>query len=52
MPSRLKWRLDPARGGLSHALADVGSHAHHLATYVTGDTVASVFADLGAAATG
>ncbi|MER2533683.1 MAG: Gfo/Idh/MocA family oxidoreductase [Rhizobiaceae bacterium] len=52
MPGRLKWRLDAARGGPSHVLLDIGSHAHQLATYVTGDRVASVLADVGAAVEG
>lgn len=52
MPSRLKWRLDPARGGASHALSDIGSHAHHLIRYITGEDVTDVFADLGAAVAG
>ena len=52
MPDRLKWRLDPTRGGISHVLADLGSHGHHLATYVTGSQVQAVLADLGAAVEG
>lgn len=49
MPARLRWRLDPERGGPSHALADIGSHLHHLVTYVTGLPAVGVLADLGAA---
>lgn len=52
MTSRLKWRLDPARGGTSHVMSDIGTHAHQLATYVTGDRVKSVLADVGAAIEG
>ncbi len=48
MPARLKWRLDPARGGTSHVLGDIGTHAHQLATYMTGRRVESVLADVGA----
>ena len=48
MPSRLKWRLDPARGGRSHVLGDIGTHAHQLVTYITGQQVESVLADVGA----
>jgi predicted dehydrogenase len=44
---RLQWRLDPARGG-SHVMADIGTHAHHLLTYISGARVASVRADVGA----
>ncbi len=52
MPSRLKWRLDPASGGLSHVLGDIGTHAHQLLTYVSGQRVAAVLADVGAALPG
>ncbi|MEM9285155.1 MAG: Gfo/Idh/MocA family oxidoreductase [Pseudomonadota bacterium] len=30
------WRSDPARSGLSGAMADIGSHAHSLAEFVLG----------------
>jgi predicted dehydrogenase len=30
------WRLDPARVGRSSTTADIGTHAHHLASFVTG----------------
>lgn len=49
MSSRLKWRLDPAKGGMSHVMGDIGTHAHQLCTYVTGLRVESVLADVGAA---
>lgn len=52
MPGRLKWRLDPAVGGLSHVLGDIGTHAHQLLTYVSGQRVAAVLADVGAALPG
>ena len=48
MPSRLKWRLDPSIGGLSHVLGDIGTHAHQLLTYISGQRVAAVLADVGA----
>lgn len=48
MPSRLKWRLDPTKGGESHVMGDIGTHAHQLLTYVTGQSVARVMADIGA----
>lgn len=48
MPDRLRWRLDPAAGGASHVLGDIGTHAHQLLTYVTGERVAAVLADVGA----
>jgi predicted dehydrogenase len=40
------WRLDPADGGLSRAVADIGSHWADLAQHVTGDRIVEVFADL------
>ena len=52
MPARLRWRLDPEVGGISHVLADIGTHAHQLLTYVTGQRVAAVLADVGAALPG
>jgi predicted dehydrogenase len=39
MSSRLKWRLDPAKGGLSHVLGDIGTHAHQLLTYTSGSVL-------------
>ena len=41
------WRSDPAQGGPSSVLGDIGSHAHNLARYVTGLEVTRIFADLG-----
>jgi predicted dehydrogenase len=52
LPPRLRWRLDPAIGGLSHVLGDIGTHAHQLVTYVAGERVAAVLADVGAAIPG
>jgi len=40
------WRVDPARSGLGGALGDIGTHAHHLAEFVTGDRIASICADV------
>lgn len=40
------WRADPAKAGPAAALGDIGTHAHHLAGYVTGMEPAEVFADL------
>ncbi|MBS7706970.1 Gfo/Idh/MocA family protein [Chelatococcus asaccharovorans] len=45
---RLRWRLDPTRGGLSHVLGDIGTHAHQMLTFVTGRRVEAVLADVGA----
>jgi predicted dehydrogenase len=36
IPARLRWRLDPAKGGPSHVMGDIGSHVHQLIRYVTG----------------
>lgn len=44
---RLKWRLDPVRGG-SHVMADIGTHAHQLLVYISGRRVEAVRADVGA----
>ena len=41
------WRADPERAGVSSALGDIGSHAEHLARYVTGLGMEALFADLG-----
>ncbi len=40
------WRTNPKRAGLSCCMGDIGSHAAHLAEYVTGDEIAEVCADL------
>jgi predicted dehydrogenase len=40
------WRLDERQGGELRAVADIGSHWLDLVTFVTGQRVASVFADL------
>ncbi len=47
-----EWRADPARGGPSAVLGDIGSHAHHLLRYVTGLEVQRLFADLGTVVAG
>jgi predicted dehydrogenase len=40
------WRSDPAKGGRSSALADIGSHWCDLAEYVSGAHITAVLADL------
>lgn len=47
-PERLQWRLDPARGGPSAVLGDIGTHAHQLIAFVTGIPLARLCADVGA----
>ncbi len=48
LTDKLRWKLDAARSGPSLVMGDIGSHAHHLATYVTGLRVERVAADIGA----
>jgi predicted dehydrogenase len=40
------WRSDPAKGGASSALADIGSHWCDLAEHISGSTISAVLADL------
>jgi predicted dehydrogenase len=40
------WRTDPKRSGASGCLGDIGSHAEHLARYVTGLRIEELCADL------
>lgn len=42
-----RWRLDPARGGPSLVLGDIGTHAHHLAAHVAGEAFAEISAEVG-----
>lgn len=39
------WRADPARGGLSRVLADIGTHLMDLTEVVTGATITAAAAD-------
>jgi predicted dehydrogenase len=39
------WRTNPAESGIGGALGDIGTHALHLAEYVTGDPVVELCAD-------
>ncbi len=41
-----EWRVDPARAGISSALGDIGSHAEHLARYVTNLEIEALCADV------
>jgi predicted dehydrogenase len=45
-PTDYNWRLDPAIGGASRAVADIGTHWFDTAEYVSGLRVDAVFADL------
>lgn len=40
------WRTDPKRSGKSGAMGDIGTHAAHLAEYVTGLKITELCADL------
>jgi len=41
-----EWRTDPARAGAGGCLGDIGTHAYHLAQYVTGLKLDQLCADL------
>jgi len=45
--ARFAWRANPAIGGPSTVLGDIGTHAHHLMRAVTGLELEAVSADLG-----
>ena len=40
------WRTDPARAGAGGAIGDIGTHAEHLARYITGLELERLFADV------
>ncbi|MCY3879225.1 MAG: Gfo/Idh/MocA family oxidoreductase [Rhodobacteraceae bacterium] len=42
---RVGWRFDPEKAGVSFVMADMGSHALHMATFVTGRNVSRICAD-------
>jgi predicted dehydrogenase len=42
-----EWRTDPDRAGVGGAIGDIGSHAEHLARYVTGLHIDRLCADVG-----
>lgn len=41
-----RWRLDPARSGPSLVLGDIGTHSHHLASFVCGEPCSAVSAEV------
>jgi len=41
-----EWRTDPARAGAGGSIGDIGTHAYHLAAFVTGLETESLAADL------
>jgi predicted dehydrogenase len=40
------WRADPSKSGISGCMADVGTHAAHLAEYISGLEITKICADL------
>ncbi|WKD51468.1 Gfo/Idh/MocA family protein [Microbulbifer spongiae] len=46
------WRTDPRCSGESGCFADIGTHAHHLVEYITGQWITAVCADLQTAVAG
>lgn len=40
------WRGDPAKSGISGCMADIGTHAAHLAEYISGLQITKICADL------
>jgi predicted dehydrogenase len=46
-PGRRPWKDDPARGGPSLVMGDIGTHAHNLLCFITGLDVDQVAADIG-----
>ena len=43
---RVRWRYDPAQAGASAQFADCGIHAMHMASFVTGQEVTTLSADI------
>src|SRR5690606_4502358 len=41
-----EWRTDPAKNGPAGCMGDIGTHAFHLAEYVTGEKITHLCADL------
>ena len=46
------WRFDPASCGASLILGDIGTHAHHLGAFVSGQELEEVLADIWASVPG
>ncbi|EAZ81146.1 Gfo/Idh/MocA family protein [Algoriphagus machipongonensis] len=40
------WRTDPTKNGLAGCMGDIGTHAFHMAEYITGEKVSQICADL------
>lgn len=43
-----EWRTDPSRSGPSGCMGDIGTHAHNLAEYISGQTMTHLCAYMGA----
>ncbi|WP_268224779.1 Gfo/Idh/MocA family protein [Sinomicrobium oceani] len=41
------WRADPSKSGVGGSLADIGTHADNLVSYITGTRITEIAADLG-----
>jgi predicted dehydrogenase len=46
-PGRTAWKTDPARGGESVVMGDIGTHAHQLLRFISGLEVEQLAADAG-----
>jgi predicted dehydrogenase len=44
--AQARWRTDPAQAGAGGCIGDIGTHAFHLAEFVTGERVAALCAQL------
>ena len=51
-PARRTWRFDPASCGPSLILGDIGTHAHHLGAFVSGQELDAVMAEVWASVPG
>lgn len=40
------WRTDPTKNGLAGCMGDIGTHAFHMAEYISGEKVSQICADL------
>ena len=47
VPAVLPWKYDPARGGPSLVMGDIGTHAHNLTRFITGLELDEVSAEIG-----
>lgn len=50
--AQASWRTDPAKNGRGGSIGDIGTHAYHLAGFVTGLKLQSLTADLATFVTG